>query len=112
MDDMVRAYLHCLEQGEKVQGVYNVSYGNVSVENVARRIAERIPCQVEMKPTNDPRSYRVNSDKLTATGFAYSKTLEHAVDEMRAAWEQGLFKDEDKAYSLRWMKRILGEQGN
>ena len=47
-------------------------------------------------PSNDPRSYRVNSDKLLATGFSPRKTVKDAIDEIVAKYQSGELRDEDR----------------
>jgi len=56
-------------------------------------------------PSNDPRSYRVNSDRLLATGFRPKKTVEDAITEMIGMYSQGRLKNEDRWYNLKWMER-------
>jgi hypothetical protein len=56
-------------------------------------------------PSNDPRSYRVNSDKLLATGFRPKKTVEDAITEIIGMVSQGVLKDEDRWYNLKWMQK-------
>jgi hypothetical protein len=64
-----------------------------------------IPADVTVTPSNDPRSYRVNSDKLLATGFAPRKTVNDAIDEIVAKYQSGKLRDEEKYYNLKWMQR-------
>ena len=40
-------------------------------------------------PSNDPRSYRVNSDRLLATGFRPKKTVDDAIKEIVGMYRQG-----------------------
>ena len=39
-------------------------------EQRARMVAERIPAEIVVSASNDPRSYRLNSDRLLRTGFS------------------------------------------
>jgi len=57
-----------------------------------------------VSPSNDPRSYRVNSDKLLATGFRPMHTVEDAIKELVGMYRQGALQDEDRWYNLKWMK--------
>jgi len=61
--------------------------------------------EIVVTESNDPRSYRVNSDKLLASGFSPKKSVEHAVREIIDAYRKGELKDEDRFYNLRWMKK-------
>ncbi|WP_242618728.1 hypothetical protein [Alteromonas sp. KUL49] len=53
----------------------------------------------------NPRSYRINSDKLLATGFKPKKTVQHAIDEITQAFKRGELKNEDRWYNLKWMQQ-------
>ena len=63
-----------------------------------------IPAEIVVSPSNDPRSYRVNSDKLLATGFEPKKTVDDAIREIVAAFQRGTLKNEDRLHNLRWMQ--------
>lgn len=108
MDDMINAYLHMIDQGNKLQGIYNVGYGNISVLDAAKKVAGLTAAKLFTKETNDPRSYRMNSDKIIATGFKFTKTIDNAVEEVIEAYRAGLVKDEDQCYNVRWMRKTLG----
>ena len=77
----------------------------------ANLITKYIPVDIIVTESNDPRSYRINSDKLLATGFKPKKTVEHAVQEIIESYRSGLLKDEDHFYNLKWMQKtgIVGE---
>ena len=68
-------------------------------------VAKHTNATITIKPSNDPRSYRVSSAKLLATGFKPSKTVEDAIKEISAAYQQGLIQDEDRFYNLKWMQK-------
>jgi hypothetical protein len=74
---------------------------------IAKKITQVIPAEIQVTESNDLRSYRVNSDKLLATGFKPAKTVDDAILEIRAEYKRGNLKDEDHFYNLRWMKRML-----
>jgi TATA-box binding protein (TBP) (component of TFIID and TFIIIB) len=57
--------------------------------------------------SNDPRSYRVNSGKLLATGFKPKKSVEIAIQEIIEKFKSGVLKDEDHFYNLKWMERTV-----
>jgi len=83
--------------------VFNAGFENLSIRKIAEMIADHIPAKVNIEPSNDPRSYRINSDKLLATGFKPSKTVEDAIKEVADAYNSGALKDEDRFYCLKWM---------
>lgn len=69
VDDLVRVYLHLYDQGEKALGIYNAGFENISILDIAKTISSKLGAEIEIKPSNDPRSYRLDSSKLLATGF-------------------------------------------
>ena len=70
-----------------------------------------MPVEIEVTATNDPRSYRINSDKLVATGFKPKKTVEDAIKEIIEKYRSNALKDEDHFYNLRWMEKTVLSKG-
>jgi nucleoside-diphosphate-sugar epimerase len=107
IDDLVDLYLFALDR--RLAGVYNAAFENLTVLEIATCIAEHVPAVVEMRPSNDPRSYRLCSDRLGATGFAPKKNVAAAIRELAAAYHEGRLKDEPNWHNVTWMKeRNLG----
>lgn len=104
IDDITDVYLHLLDHPE-FTGIYNAGFENISIRDIANRIVSTIPAEVVVTPSNDPRSYRVNSDRLLATGFRPRRTIDDAISEIVAAYQRGVLKDEDRWHNLRWMSR-------
>jgi nucleoside-diphosphate-sugar epimerase len=102
IDDLVDVYLHVW--GGRIGGVYNAGFENLSVMEIAQRIAACVPAEIKVLPSNDPRSYRVSSDRLTATGMTPKKSVAIAVEEIAAAFRDGRLKDEPVAHNVTWMK--------
>jgi nucleoside-diphosphate-sugar epimerase len=96
-------YLFLLDRPD-VTGVYNAGFENLSIRSIADMICENLPAKINVKPSNDPRSYRINSDKLLATGFKPKKNVAAAISEIVAAYNSGALKDEDRWYCLKWMQ--------
>ena len=74
IDDITDLYVFLLEN-HQVTGIYNAGFENITVGEIAEIIKEKISAEVITTPSNDPRSYRVNSDKLLATGFKPKKNV-------------------------------------
>jgi nucleoside-diphosphate-sugar epimerase len=106
IDDITDLYLFLLENPQ-VTGVYNAGFENITVGEIAAIIKEKIDAEVVVTPSNDPRSYRVNSDKLLATGFKPKKNVRIAIEEIIEAYNQGKLLDEDRWYNLKWMQKIV-----
>ncbi|WP_169543632.1 NAD-dependent epimerase/dehydratase family protein [Sneathiella aquimaris] len=105
IDDIARLYMFLLDNPQ-VTGVYNAGFENLKIIEIAERIAEKIPCEIEVTPSNDPRSYRVNSDRILAAGFKPEKSVDDAITEVIAAYQRRDLMDEDRWYNLRWMENM------
>ncbi|WP_076923521.1 SDR family oxidoreductase [Pseudoalteromonas sp. EB27] len=105
IDDITDLYIYMLDNPEKVSGVFNAGFENISIMDIAKMVQAKIACEIEVTPSNDPRCYRINSDKLLATGFTPNKNVDTAITEIITAYKQGLLKDEDHFYNLKWMQR-------
>ena len=110
MDDITDVYLYFMDH-PKHTGVFNAGFENITILDIANLITKYIPVEIIVTESNDPRSYRINSDKLLATGFKPKKTVEHAVQEIIESYRSGLLKDEDHFYNLKWMQKtgVVGE---
>lgn len=110
IDDITDVYLHLLDHPEAV-GVYNAGFENISIMDIARLVTKYIPVEIVVTGSNDPRSYRINSDKLLATGYRPKKTIEDAIREIIEQYRAGILKDEDHFHNLRWMeKNVLSKE--
>jgi len=106
--DMVDVYMHFLKLGSKATGIFNAGFENVSVMDVARMVAKQVPAEIVVTPSNDPRCYRVNSDKLLATGFKPRYGVAAAIHGLAQAYRDGQLKNEDRCYNIKTMKRLPG----
>ena len=106
IQDITDLVLFFIEQGEKVQGIYNAGFENISILDIAKKVTEFVPAEIVVTPSNDPRSYRLNSDKLLATGFTPKFNVQYAINEIMDAFKSGKIKDEDGCYNIRTMKKI------
>jgi nucleoside-diphosphate-sugar epimerase len=104
IDDITDLYIFLLDRPD-VTGIYNAGFENISILDIAERVSKHIPAEIIVSKSNDPRSYRVNSDKLLATGFKPQKTVEHAIEEIVKKYQAGELKNEDRWYNLKWMER-------
>ena len=104
IDDITDLYIYLLDHPE-LTGVYNAGFENISIREIAERVTAVIPAEIVVTPSNDPRSYRQNSDRLLAAGFAPKKTIDDAIWEITAAYQRGALKDQDRWHNLRWMQK-------
>jgi len=106
MNDMIGVYLHFLELGEKAIGIYNAGFENLTILELANRIKKNIITKVIVEESNDPRSYRQNSDKLVSTGFTSKSNIEEGINDVINAYHKLGLKDEEKHYNLKAMQKI------
>jgi nucleoside-diphosphate-sugar epimerase len=104
--DMIRAYHHFLDNGKKFPGIFNAGFENISILEIAQRVARHIPAEIVVTPSNDPRSYRLSSKKLLATGFAPKFTVEDGITDVIAAYRDGRLQDNELYYNIKTMKKL------
>ena len=104
IDDITDLYLFMLDHPEH-RGVYNAGFENISIMEIAERVVEHAPAKITVTASNDPRSYRVNSDRLLATGFRPRKTVDDAIRELVHRFRSGELRDEERFHNLKWMQR-------
>ncbi len=104
IDDITDVYLFMLDNPQH-RGVYNAGFENISIMDIVERVARQVEAEIVVTESNDPRSYRVNSDKLLATGFRPKKTVNDAIGEVIEKYRAGELKDEERYYNLKWMQR-------
>ena len=64
-------------------------------------VQSEIDCEIEISPSNDPRSYRQNSDKLLSTGFSRKYSVLDAILEIKEAHNKGELSDNDNFYTIK-----------
>jgi nucleoside-diphosphate-sugar epimerase len=104
IDDLVDLYLFAFER--RLAGVFNAAFENLTVLEIAHLIASRVDADVTIQPEHaDPRSYRLCSDRLLATGFAPRKSVAIAVDELADAYRDGRLVESPNWHTVSWMKQ-------
>ena len=103
IDDLVDLYLYVFEK--RIAGYFNAGFENLSVRQIAEAVTREAPAEIKVLPSNDPRSYAVNSDKLLATGFKPTRNVQMAVRDMVAAARDGRIVDEPICYNVKWMQQ-------
>lgn len=104
IDDITDVYIFMLDHPE-AKGIYNAGFENISIMDIAERVVEHAPAKITVTESNDPRSYRVNSDRLLAAGYKPKKTVDDAIRELAHKFRSGELKDDDKFHNLKWMQR-------
>lgn len=116
IDDMVDAYKHVLKAPkEKINGeIFNVGYHNLTVmelSNLAKDVVgKKRKVELEIVPSNDDRSYHVNSDKMAKKlGFRPKRNIKDAIEDLIEAFEKGKLPnplDDPKYFNIKTMKAI------
>ena len=120
IEDMVDAYELMLEAPhEKIHGeVFNIGFQNHSIADIAKIVKavveeefpEKGEIEIKTTPSDDNRSYHVNSDKVkNVLGFRPKRTIEDAVRDLCHAFKEGKLPnsfDDDRYYNVRTMKKI------
>ncbi len=105
IDDICDVYLHLISNSENIEsGFYNAGFENISILDIANLIRSKIKCSIEIKESNDPRSYRQDSSKLLNTGFIPKKTVSIAIDEIIESYNSGQLSDMRQWHTVKWMK--------
>lgn len=102
IDDICNLYLFLLERPD-LTGVFNAGFENISIMDIANKIRQKLNVQVVTKASNDPRSYRLNSDKILNAGFLPTKNVDNAIDELITLFRNGELINKDEYHNLKWM---------
>jgi len=110
IQDITRLYSDILMNPDRYPHlIYNAGFENISILRIAEMVQEKVKqaqghqVDIEVQPSNDPRSYRLNSDRLLGTGFYPQYTVADAIDTIILKYNQGL-RSEDSNYNIRWMR--------
>ena len=118
IDDIAELYVELLAMpADKInRKVYNAGYENFTIAELAsmiRKVVEeefpdKAPIEIVTTPTDDLRSYHVNSDKIRQElGYSPKRTLDDAVRGLCRAFAEGKIPDsltDDRYFNVRTMK--------
>lgn len=94
IEDMSNLYVKSLEwPNEAINGkIYNAGYENhkvIEIAEIVRRVVGQ-QVQIEIKPTDDDRSYHISSERIkNELGFTPTHTVEDAVRDLLSAFRSG-----------------------
>lgn len=106
IDDITDLYIYFLNNSN-VTGVFNAGFENISINDIAQMIAKYTGASIKILPSNDPRSYRVDSRKILDLGFRPKKMVINAIEEICDAYKNGMLLDNDISYNLKWMQKTV-----
>ncbi len=106
IQDITDVYCFFLDNPQ-IQGVFNAGNENMSVLEIAQKIVSYTGAELEVRESNDPRSYRLNSDKLKSVGFEPKYTIDYAIEEIISAYQDRRLIDDDRWYNVSWMRGLM-----
>ena len=98
--------------------IFNCGYQNMSIMEIAHMVKkvveqefpQKAPIDIVTTPTDDNRSYHINSDKIKKTlGFTPKHTIEEAVRDLCSAFRDGKIPNsfsDDRFYNVRTLKKL------
>ena len=104
IDDITDLYVFLL--GSKEGGIFNAGFENISIIDIANMVKQSIPADIKVTSSNDPRSYRLNSDKLLSIGFKPKKKVKNAIEELTIKYKENLIVDKESCYNIKTMKAM------
>jgi len=104
--DIANVYRHFLAHAEIPSGCYNAGFENISIMDIAEKVKCKIGAQILVSTSNDPRSYRQDSNKLLTTGFKPEHTVADAIDDIAEAFQHKTLPEGEKCYTVKWMQRL------
>lgn len=104
IDDITDIYVNLLEN-KNIEGIYNAGFENLSIIDIAKKIQHFTGAKININKKVDPRSYRMNSDKLISCGYKPKKNVENAILEICEAYKKGQIKNEKFFNNLIWMQK-------
>lgn len=113
MHDMIRAYKFFLKKPVKKNKplekiIFNLGFENLTIINMAKRIQKtlKFKSKIFTKSSNDPRSYRQNSDKILKEGFLPERKIENAIIEIQKNFKEKKILNKDEFYRINTLKII------
>lgn len=105
IDDLVDVYVHFLKN-ELIPGTYNAGFENLKIIEIANMIKMKTSASIKVTDnTNDPRSYRLSSEKLLNTGYIPKKNVEKAIEELCELYNRDINIFNDANYNVTWLKK-------
>lgn len=104
MKDLISAYEFFLDNN--YEGIYNVGFENISIKDLGQQLNKITGSPVKVMQSNDPRSYRLNSDKLLGLGFMPKYKVVDAIADIMNAYKSGKLVDNPIYYNVNWLKNF------
>jgi len=113
MHDMTNAYKFFLKRQTKKNRslnkvIFNIGFENLTIMNMAKRIKKSLNSnsKIIIKSSNDPRSYRQNSVRVTKEGFIPMKKIEDSIQEIKKKFKEQKITKKNNFYRVNTLKII------
>jgi len=106
--DLVNFYVFLLERPD-ITGTFNAGFENITILSLAKRISHATGAIIQIAPSNDPRSYRIDSSKALALGFSPKFNVDYAIGEIVRNYKDRTLKDREEFYNVNWMRLLMAE---
>ena len=93
IDDMVQVYRHFINDRKIPSGSYNAGFENLTILEIANRIADGVGAEINIEGSIDPRSYRLDSSKLLDTGFKPHYGINDAIADLKTRFIAGTLEN-------------------
>lgn len=103
--DLVRVFYFSLKK-KIPDHIINAGFENLSILNLAKKIQKKIKCKIIFKNSNDPRSYRLSSNKLEKLGFKRKYSVDYAILELIKFFKNNNFKHKIENYNIKKLKKL------
>jgi nucleoside-diphosphate-sugar epimerase len=100
--DLISAYEFFLDNN--YDGIYNVGFENISIKDLGNQLSKITGAPVKLMQSNDPRSYRLNSDKILGLGFTPKFKVVDAIADVITAYKSGKLLDNPINHNVNWLK--------
>jgi nucleoside-diphosphate-sugar epimerase len=114
ISDAVEAYVLSVRADKNVSGIFNVSSGNFTVGDVAKRVAHYfkkrrgVDVEIVTKHVPDVRNYRVSTKRaLRELGFKPRGSIESILDELSSRFSPRYPFGDERFYNIRVFERLF-----
>ena len=114
ISDAVNAYVRAIEAKPNIGGIFNISSGNYTVGQIAKKVKEHfkklynINLKVKVNNVKNFRNYKVTTQKSKRVlGMNFEGTIESILEELDKNIPKGFNFDKDKYFNIRIFKKVL-----
>ena len=113
MFDMINAYKFFMKRKSKKNRldsdiIFNLGFENLSIISMANKIKKtlKLKSKIIIKSSNDPRSYRQNSERIIKKGFKPTKKIDDAIVELKEKFLEKKISKRKSFYRINTLKMI------